>query len=186
MKNLECLGEILEEKELEIEWRAMTPQTESLEVFPEAREYLLDRLNRWEKYLVSMRRIVRNQMDWACLHKDEFNKWFWAEVIKIDDGNLLNLVAKEIRKMEILLTPDEKSSEITDADIQRARDYPIKDLIGTDKDFVLCPNHTEKHPSFCLKKNFGYCFSCGYSCDTIKYLQDAQGLSFVEAVKRLR
>ncbi|MBL6275975.1 DNA primase [Micromonospora fiedleri] len=51
----------------------------------------------------------------------------------------------------------------------------------------LCPFHDEKSPSFNVSpaRNVWYCFGCGAGGDAIKFLMDAEHLSFVEAVERL-
>lgn len=171
--------------DLEIEWQSLQPRytsRELLEIFPEAKDYLEDRLKRWNRYLKTMMRIVRKQLAWAARQK---NDWFWNDVIEIFDGALLNKAQEEIRRIENFFRKEELNGEITDADIQRAKDYPLKQLIGTQKDFILCPYHQERKASCYLKKNFGFCFSCGKHFDSIQYLQDKEGLSFVETVKRL-
>ncbi|WP_229402487.1 DNA primase [Micromonospora okii] len=51
----------------------------------------------------------------------------------------------------------------------------------------LCPFHDEKSPSFNVSpaRNVWYCFGCGAGGDAIKFLMDADHLSFVESVERL-
>lgn len=51
----------------------------------------------------------------------------------------------------------------------------------------LCPFHKEKTPSFHVNDDRGYyhCFGCGAHGDVIKFVQDIECLSFVEAVKKL-
>ncbi|TDB76436.1 DNA primase [Micromonospora sp. KC723] len=51
----------------------------------------------------------------------------------------------------------------------------------------LCPFHDEKSPSFNVSpaRNVFYCFGCGAGGDAIKFLMDAEHLSFVESVERL-
>src|SRR6201996_6624347 len=51
----------------------------------------------------------------------------------------------------------------------------------------LCPFHDEKTPSFNVTPARGlfYCFSCAQGGDVIKFVQQIDGLSFVEAVERL-
>ncbi|TXL62719.1 DNA primase [Aeromicrobium terrae] len=51
----------------------------------------------------------------------------------------------------------------------------------------LCPFHDEKSPSFNVRPAQGYyhCFGCGVGGDSIKFLQEIEGLTFVEAVERL-
>jgi len=56
------------------------------------------------------------------------------------------------------------------------------------KDFFgLCPFHNEKSPSFSVndEKHFYHCFGCGAHGDSIKFVQETQNLSFVDAVKLL-
>ena len=53
---------------------------------------------------------------------------------------------------------------------------------------VACfPYHNEKTPSFHIneRKGFYHCFGCGESGDAIKFVEKMDGLSFVEAVKKL-
>ncbi|WP_433394312.1 DNA primase [Micromonospora sp. KLBMP9576] len=51
----------------------------------------------------------------------------------------------------------------------------------------LCPFHDEKSPSFNVSpaRNVWYCFGCGAGGDAIKFLMDAEHLSFVDSVERL-
>lgn len=52
---------------------------------------------------------------------------------------------------------------------------------------ACCPFHNEKTPSFNINeaKGFYHCFGCGESGDAIKFVQKMEGLSFVEAVRKL-
>jgi DNA primase len=51
----------------------------------------------------------------------------------------------------------------------------------------LCPFHKEKTPSFHVnpERGFYHCFGCHASGDAIKFLQETEGLDFIEAVRRL-
>jgi len=51
----------------------------------------------------------------------------------------------------------------------------------------LCPFHDEKTPSFNVRpaQGFYHCFGCGAGGDSIKFLMEIEGLSFVESVERL-
>jgi DNA primase len=51
----------------------------------------------------------------------------------------------------------------------------------------LCPFHKEKTPSFHVnpERGFYHCFGCGVSGDAIRFIQETEGLSFVEAVRQL-
>lgn len=51
----------------------------------------------------------------------------------------------------------------------------------------LCPFHTEKTPSFYVtpSRNTYHCFGCGAGGSAIRFVMEHDGLTFVEAVKRL-
>ena len=51
----------------------------------------------------------------------------------------------------------------------------------------LCPFHNERTPSFTVHEDrqFFYCFGCQTGGDAIRFLQELNGYSFVEAVKTL-
>lgn len=51
----------------------------------------------------------------------------------------------------------------------------------------LCPFHNEKTPSFTVNesKGFYHCFGCGAHGDIIKFEMEANGLPFIDAVKKL-
>ena len=59
-------------------------------------------------------------------------------------------------------------------------------VAGTSKK-ACCPFHHEKTPSFNINDAKGYyhCFGCGESGDAIKFVEKMDGLTFVEAVKKL-
>ena len=52
---------------------------------------------------------------------------------------------------------------------------------------ACCPFHHEKTPSFNINESRGFyhCFGCGESGDAIKFVQKMEGLTFIEAVKKL-
>lgn len=52
---------------------------------------------------------------------------------------------------------------------------------------ACCPFHNEKSPSFYVndEKGFYHCFGCGAHGDAIRFLTEAKGLNFIDAVKEL-
>ena len=52
---------------------------------------------------------------------------------------------------------------------------------------ACCPFHNEKTPSFYVndEKGFYHCFGCQAHGDAIRFLTDARGLPFMDAVKEL-
>ena len=112
--------------------------------------------------------------------------------ISIMDLWELSMLEKKLKKImfeyRLLKYKGEiKQGAINEFMIAKAREYPFELLIEANKrHFAICPFHNEKTPSFYIKKNFGYCFSCGKSCDTIGLLMERDNISFIEAVKQLQ
>lgn len=74
---------------------------------------------------------------------------------------------------------------LTEAQIQKARDYPITELIESKRNMAKCPFHEDKTASLNLKNNYWHCHAgCG-SGDTIALLMKRDGLLFKEAVLQL-
>ena len=89
------------------------------------------------------------------------------------------------------------AGRIRDEDIAAVRERsPIDEVIGEylqlrsaggDSLKGLCPFHDEKTPSFNVTPARGlyYCFSCSAGGDVIRFVQQIDGLTFIEAVERL-
>jgi len=76
---------------------------------------------------------------------------------------------------------------ITDADIEQAREYPLERVVDVDKKgFALCPFHDDRRPSLYCRGGFYYCFSCEANGDVIDLAMKVWGLSFTDAVKRIK
>ena len=69
--------------------------------------------------------------------------------------------------------------------IERARNYPLKDLIGTTKNIAKCPFHDDRTASLNIKNNYYHCHACQITGDTIDFLMRRDGLTFQEAVLKL-
>ena len=82
-------------------------------------------------------------------------------------------------------TVEEIKARIDLADLIASYGIAVK-VAGTSKK-ACCPFHHEKTPSFNINDAKGYyhCFGCGESGDAIKFVEKMDGLTFVEAVKKL-
>lgn len=79
-----------------------------------------------------------------------------------------------------------ESMSVTELDIVTAREFPLDELVEVNRQkMMLCPFHADKSPSFYVKGGWGYCFSCGKSCDAIGYQMEVRGMKFVDAIKSL-
>ena len=82
-------------------------------------------------------------------------------------------------------TVEEIKARIDLADLIASYGIQVKTAGASKK--ACCPFHHEKTPSFNINESKGYyhCFGCGESGDAIKFVQKMDGLTFVEAVKKL-
>lgn len=87
-----------------------------------------------------------------------------------------------------------RTGSITEADIERARDYPLDQLYDgrlqgpeSGRRFGLCPFHSERTGSFCIHPdNRWSCFgTCSEHGDVIDFYKKLHGCDFVSAVKAL-
>lgn len=80
---------------------------------------------------------------------------------------------------------EEIKARVDLADLISSYGIPVK-IAGASKK-ACCPFHHEKTPSFNINDNKGYyhCFGCGESGDAIKFVMKYEGLTFVEAVRKL-
>lgn len=76
--------------------------------------------------------------------------------------------------------------------LEEARQIPFESIHQFEKikrnrgGFVaLCPFHVERTASFTVKANRYKCFGCGKYGDTIQFIMDLNGMTFVDAVKFL-
>ena len=188
--------------ELEYRWRRSLPkptERELIEYFSPQKEMLVENLivaeNRQQERMRAMRRCLEGIY---AMTSDDFSRWFWWSVMKLDyqpefDG--CNRYIAKLRRMLAMLSPESKKADMQD-EIERARQYPICEVARHhltlrscgNKFSSLCPFHEEKHASFYIypETNTFHCFGCGAHGDVITLMQHLYGLSFREAVKELQ
>ena len=78
------------------------------------------------------------------------------------------------------------TSEITTAQIERARAFPLAELFEVPRSKMInCPFHNDKTPSMKVNGSYAWCFGCSAWMDSIKYLMHIKNMNFVEAIRRL-
>ena len=85
--------------------------------------------------------------------------------------------------------------DLTDIIRQVKRANDIVDVIGSylelrqkgTSHWARCPFHGEKTASFCVNRNMQIykCFGCGVSGDVVKFVQEYESLTFMEALEKL-
>ena len=95
--------------------------------------------------------------------------------------------AKYMSELRSIKNVNKPSNRITDADIERARDYPVNQLIEFTRGKAIAFCHEDRNPSmfYGSRTNTAQCPVCGKSFDAIAVLMDRDGYSFVDAVKSL-
>jgi len=106
-----------------------------------------------------------------------------------------SIYMRVIKRIDTVRAPVRPGS-ITDADIARAKDFPITELFdgklfngGAGRKKGVCPFHNggrEKTPSFyIMADNRFYCFGCNQGGDSIDFVMKRDGIEFIPAVKKL-
>lgn len=105
-----------------------------------------------------------------------------------EDESRMERIQKEIAfHNAALFHPEAANRDRITADmIDRAREYPIDNLLDVRRGYALCLFHQDRHPSMYVKNNFAHCFSCGKTADTIDVYRKLHGTSFPEAVRALQ
>ncbi len=96
-------------------------------------------------------------------------------------------IIEDCEKRIRLLIPAKRNNGITDEMIQRAKQYPISELLTVPirGNVTNCIAHDDKNPSMNIKNNWAYCHACGFRGDSISVYMRLNGVDFNSAVKNL-
>lgn len=194
----ECIKEEQEYEyfvELEERWRKSLPhlsEIEWLEIFPEARVILPDKIREWDTERKRLIGIAKR-----ALHRSTSENAIETRLtLQVSILPRINEAEGHIKRLRHLIAyrpGNPVRGRITEADIERAREVPIASLISskirrTGKTSTTnCPLHNERSPSFVIyhETNSCWCFGCQQGGDSIALVQLLNNLSFIEAVKYL-
>ena len=77
-------------------------------------------------------------------------------------------------------------NSITSEQIEAARAFPIEDLLeNIHRHRLRCPFHDDQHPSASIKNNKLRCWVCSKTWNPIDLVMQRDGLTFINAVRRL-
>lgn len=124
--------------------------------------------------------------------------WFEAMVFlyKLEDEREKSRIwIRYWQRLGNLYTPPKLEGHISEYDIEKAKSYPIQELLetsfknaGSGKLKSLCPFHEERTPSFVIytNENTAHCFGCSkHINNAINFLMERDNIEFKEAVRRL-
>lgn len=116
-----------------------------------------------------------------------YESWFFVTIYKAFVEPFKKEWEKVYREIQMYKNPKfVELQEISDEDIEKAKNYPIENLIEVNKEgFALCLFHDDHHPSMYCRKNYYYCFSCNASGSTIDLYMYLNNVNFIEAVRFL-
>ena len=150
---------------------------EQLVVFPEAKEYLEMQTRKAKKTLKKL------EIAKYIIERKSNEKEFWNGIIEV----LYQIPAEFIIKRNNLAINKKEYGNVLN--IERAKAYPITNLIEFKGRTAKCFNHTERTSSlyYYPDNNTCHCFgACGKSFDSIDVYQILNNCSFIEAVKALQ
>src|ERR1035437_4573247 len=119
--------------------------------------------------------IVYRQKRMKIIPADELHRIYLEETLRMSRDRESQL----IRKMTA------RNSAV--GDIDKAKQFPIDEMIEIKHGFAKCLEHNEAHASmkYYKEQNRCYCFSCLKSFDAIDIYRKLHNCSFKEAVKNL-
>lgn len=162
---------------------------EWLEMYPELREDFNDILLNKEIERDLLAKKIKSKLFLAS-KLDKNLRLIMSEYVRHTDGKRLEALNKDIRWFRLgLYKPSVTKNGLTDDEIQQARDFPVEELINTNKvnKMWCCPFHEEKTPSFHIYKDNGWhCFGCqAHGNNAVDYVMKKNKMEFVEAVRFL-
>lgn len=173
---------------------------ELLEIFPEAKEIIPEKIKEWEDVLEKEKNDLKNSLAYIYSQKlDEFSTWFGEQVARLflmppilEAGNHI----LRLKRIQSNFSPSKEKLGHWQEKIEIARHYPIAEIARSKLDFrsagnnliVSCPFHNERRPSFYIypKTNTFHCFGCQENGDVIKLTMHLHGIDFKEAVRMLQ
>ena len=173
---------------------------ELLEIFPEAKEIIPEKIKEWGFELNKNKRKLKDCLAFIYSQKvDEFSTWFFEQVASLflmppileANGHILRL-----KRMQSIASPSGERLERWQEKVEIARQYPIAEIAKGNLELrqsgrnftALCCFHSEKHNSFYIypETNTFHCFGCQENGDVIKLTMHFHGVDFKEAVRMLQ
>lgn len=146
---------------------------------------------------VELRLAEKERVNYLPALHEEIREW----VHTIPDKNNIRIEVIKEQLMDAKINPQKHdvprllnevkilkgtSTTTTPQMIERAKQYPVENLIELRRNVALCPFHNERSPSFSVKNNKYKCFGCGVSGDTISLAMHLKNLTFRQAVEYLQ
>jgi hypothetical protein len=147
-------------------------------------QWALDARKRYLNLEIGFHANAINSLILSLAGKNSLTREIALRWVKKNDGEI-KILQREITFLKP--SSNVSKSEITDTMIQKAREFPIKDLLPNSimRNMTNCIVHDDKNPSMSIKANRAKCFSCGFKGDVIDVYMRLKGVDFKTAVKNL-
>ncbi len=179
-----------------------------VEDFPELMDDILLKIDELNEHLVWLKRKAATIIRKSDILETPLQRWMFQELVKLRLDDATKRAKKNLRRLRLIspMMPKLNSqslngnphietfkNEITDADIARAKEYPIEYLyVGSLRkmgrsQIGKCPFHQENTASFHIyNDNSFHCYGCAVHGDSIDYIQKLKELSFIESVQFIK
>lgn len=152
-------------------------------------------LGTFEENIPDFEKAVNDNMSWklSLLVKPKPNMsatifWVKVNVYFLFKEKLINQYKPVLRAISLRKQPKTKDT-ITQQHIERAKEYPIENLLPEPpvRKMARCPLHTEKTPSFQIRKDNSFiCWGCQQHGDSIDLYMKLNNKDFITAVRALQ
>jgi len=189
---------------LETQWKAKLKDSlpksnvEWLNIFPEAKEIIPEKIHEWELKATSLRRQIRMAIKIIDRKSPKEDRWFWMATLKyvLTPVKDLAIAYKHIERLKWMSRDSKNSKRWSDSvedaknksPVHVAEHYGLKIRKSGNTYVALCPFHIERTPSFHIYPTTCrfVCFGCGEKGDVIAFVMMMDKCSFMEAVNKLR
>jgi hypothetical protein len=138
----------------------------------------------------SYKSAVKHRLMYLCQRLWYWGRWFeydkaW-EKLDMPYSTVPDIIV-EMRRLIASLERKEKKGDITEDQVEYARNYPIDKLLEFKHGKTICPFHEDTKPSMfhATRTNHANCPVCNKSWDAIEILIQRDNLNFIKAVETL-
>ncbi len=159
--------------------------------FPEGKKVVKRLIKEQEEVLDEIQEATQKAKELLCTKVSMYDLDIATKLVIAGKYGALPVTTEDniarLKKLSYMYDPPKPSEEgVTDAEIARAREYPIKNLVKMKGKNTLCLWHNDRNPSMHVyPDNHAFCFPCHKTADSIEFVRKLYGLDFIGAVKYL-
>jgi DNA primase len=164
------------------------PQYNPIEVFPEAKEIIPEKIKEWKQ---RKKQVISDFRRLLSKYKNHPDKLFLINLWKPKYEQKLKEIDRHISRLKEYLQKNKK------IDLEKIKEIPLLEVITSfmdipyknsgNKYYLKCPFHDDNRPSFVIYPNSNtfHCFGCGASGDVIDFVMKIKNCDFKTSVNYL-